>query len=169
MIGAGLFLSILFLGAAIRTFEQPYEGDQVSSLDFKYMTNAMWLIIITMTTVGYGDGYPSTHCGRIIATVACIIGMLLISLMVVSLTVSSEFSKEEAKAYYILKRLYADDAVKEKAADVIKAAFRLANVRDHRKKKEASNTLMLRFIWFTKMKKSITIFKNDNKVANNYE
>ena len=133
------------------------------------MTNAMWLVIITMTTVGYGDGYPSTHCGRIIATIACIIGMLLISLMVVSLTVSSEFSKEEAKAYYILKRLYAHDAVKEKASDVIKAAFRLTNVKGFQTAKTSSNTVMLRFIWFTKMKKSITIFKNDNKVANNYE
>jgi hypothetical protein len=27
MIGCGLFLSILFLGASIRTFEQPYVGD----------------------------------------------------------------------------------------------------------------------------------------------
>lgn len=57
----------------------------------------MWLIIITMTTVGFGEGYPSTHLGRFVGVMACIIGMLLVSLMVVSLTLSSEFTQEESK------------------------------------------------------------------------
>lgn len=57
----------------------------------------MWLIMITMTTVGFGEGYPSTHLGRFIGVCACLIGMLLISLMVVSLTLSSEFTQEESK------------------------------------------------------------------------
>eukprot|EP00362_Geleiidae_sp_MMETSP1317_P000200 CAMPEP_0201282644 /NCGR_PEP_ID=MMETSP1317-20130820/6264_1 /ASSEMBLY_ACC=CAM_ASM_000770 /TAXON_ID=187299 /ORGANISM="Undescribed Undescribed, Strain Undescribed" /LENGTH=48 /DNA_ID= /DNA_START= /DNA_END= /DNA_ORIENTATION= len=48
-----------------------------------------------MTTVGYGDGYPSTHYGRAIASVGCIIGMLLVSLFVVALTLASELSREE--------------------------------------------------------------------------
>jgi hypothetical protein len=57
----------------------------------------MWLIIITMTTVGFGEGYPSTHLGRFIGVMACIIGMLLISLMVVTLTLSAELNPQEAK------------------------------------------------------------------------
>lgn len=57
----------------------------------------MWLIMITMTTVGFGEGYPSTHLGRFIGVCACLIGMLLVSLMVVSLTLSSEFTQEESK------------------------------------------------------------------------
>lgn len=61
----------------------------------------MWLIIITMTTVGFGEGYPSTHLGRFIGVIACIIGMLLVSLMVVSLTVSSELTPEENKVIYL--------------------------------------------------------------------
>jgi len=47
--------------------------------------------------VGFGDGYPSTHLGRAVGVVACIIGMLLVSLMVVSLTNASEFTTEESK------------------------------------------------------------------------
>lgn len=50
-----------------------------------------------MTTVGFGEGYPSTHLGRFIGVMACIIGMLLVSLMVVSLTLSSEMTAEESK------------------------------------------------------------------------
>lgn len=52
-----------------------------------------------MTTVGLGEGYPSTHLGRFIGVCACLIGMLLISLMVVSLTLSSEFTPEESKVF----------------------------------------------------------------------
>ena len=61
-----------------------------------------------MTTVGFGEGYPSTHLGRFIGVIACIIGMLLVSLMVVSLTLSSEFTQEESKALinYIYIKLY---------------------------------------------------------------
>ena len=54
-----------------------------------------------MTTVGFGEGYPSTHMGRFIGVCACIIGMLLVSLMVVSLTLSSEFTPEESKVYLL--------------------------------------------------------------------
>lgn len=55
-----------------------------------------------MTTVGFGEGYPSTHLGRFIGVCACLIGMLLVSLMVVSLTLSSEFTQEESKVAYLL-------------------------------------------------------------------
>jgi len=50
-----------------------------------------------MTTVGFGEGYPATHMGRFIGVIACLIGLLLVSLMVVSLTSSSEFTEEELK------------------------------------------------------------------------
>jgi hypothetical protein len=52
----------------------------------------MWCIIITMTCVGYGDYYPSTHIGRIVAFSASLLGNLLMAVMVVSLTFTSEFS-----------------------------------------------------------------------------
>ena len=64
----------------------------VSGFDWTYLWNSMWCTIITMATVGYGDYYPETHIGRFIAILACIWGNFLISLMVVSLTISSEFS-----------------------------------------------------------------------------
>lgn len=59
----------------------------------------MWCTIITMATVGYGDFYPETHIGRTIAIFSCIWGNLLISLMVVSLTISTEFNPSQRKAY----------------------------------------------------------------------
>lgn len=52
-----------------------------------------------MATVGYGDYYPETHTGRVIAILACIWGNFLISLMVISLTISSTFNPSQRKAY----------------------------------------------------------------------
>lgn len=47
--------------------------------------NSLWLVIITMTTVGYGDIYPQTNIGRFFGIVTCLIGMLLISYLVVGM------------------------------------------------------------------------------------
>lgn len=57
-----------------------------------------------MTTVGFGDYYPSTHLGRCIGVLACFWGTFLVSLMVVSLTISSEFTPQEHKAFDKIKR-----------------------------------------------------------------
>jgi hypothetical protein len=122
------FMFFVCLGAlAIRIFEVPYDGPK-SSLDLEHYDNGMWLLIITMTTVGYGDGYPVTHGGRFIAIIACIIGMVLVSLMVVSLTNASDFTREETRAYYNIKMTKAGRKLDHKAADVIKNLFRFKSV-----------------------------------------
>ena len=110
-----------------------------------------------MTTVGFGEGYPSTHMGRFIGVCACIIGMLLVSLMVVSLTLSSEFTQEENKAFYILKRIYANDNAKDKAANVIKTLFKLREIV----KSKDPTSYTQRFVFVANLKKCIGIFKND--------
>jgi hypothetical protein len=61
-------------------FERPTSGTNLDTL-----WNAWWLIIVTMTTIGYGDLYPVTHLGRGVATLACIWGTFLISMFVVAL------------------------------------------------------------------------------------
>lgn len=87
-------LSFLFFPNLIK-FLRSYEPS--GDFDFSFLANDMWLIMITMTTVGLGEGYPSTHLGRFIGVCACLIGMLLVSSMVVSMTMSSEFTQEENK------------------------------------------------------------------------
>ena len=91
---------------------------------------------MTMTTVGYGDGYPSTHLGRLIMIITAVLSLVVISLYVVALTLATMFTKEETKAYYIIKKLRAHTNVKEKAANVIKTAFRLKYNLAKRKKSD---------------------------------
>ena len=85
----------------------------------------MWCIIITMTTVGFGDYYPSTHLGRIIIVIAAFWGTFLVSLMVVSLTISSEFTTAERKSYDRIKQEEAEEELKIKAANAVKFSVRL--------------------------------------------
>eukprot|EP01016_Furgasonia_blochmanni_P041293 TRINITY_DN5341_c0_g1_i6.p1 TRINITY_DN5341_c0_g1~~TRINITY_DN5341_c0_g1_i6.p1 ORF type:complete len:363 (-),score=66.29 TRINITY_DN5341_c0_g1_i6:330-1418(-) len=162
MLSILMIVTIIYLGFALRTFEISYSSQKAGSFEFRYLLNSFWLIIITMTTVGFGDGFPSTHLGRFIGVIACIIGMLLVSLMVVSLTVSSEFTAEEAKAYSILKKMYADDNAKEKAANVVRTLLQW------RVNQLKSGDLVESFVWNTKLKRNIEIFKNDYRLANSH-
>ena len=40
--------------------------------DFSYFSNAIWCVILTISTVGYGDIYPKTDIGRFIVIFICI-------------------------------------------------------------------------------------------------
>jgi hypothetical protein len=46
----------------------------------------MWLVIITMTTTGYGDMYSKTFLGRFFSVLSFVVGNVLISLIVVTLS-----------------------------------------------------------------------------------
>ena len=117
--------TVLCIGFIVRTLERSYESDGKSSIDFEYLTNGWWLTVVTMTTVGYGDGYPSTHLGRLIMIITAVLSLVVISLYVVALTLATMFTREETKAYYLIKKTRAAINVKEKAANCIKTAFRL--------------------------------------------
>merc|ERR1719440_2238732 len=53
-----------------------------SPLDFPSIVEAFWWSTVTMTTVGFGEVYPRTELGRIIATATMLSGILLIALPV---------------------------------------------------------------------------------------
>jgi len=73
----------------LRIFERPLS--EASNQNFNYIWTSVWNVIVTMSTVGYGDVYPKSYGGRILGTFICIWGVLLISLMVVTISSSLEF------------------------------------------------------------------------------
>lgn len=119
----------------------PYAGTH----DWSYLWNSMWCTVITMATVGYGDFYPETHIGRLIAVLACIWGNFLISLMVVSLTISSEFNPSQRKAYDNIMKEIGIHEHSKKAIRVIQALLRYSVMSKKKKltKKEKLTHLNL--------------------------
>jgi voltage-gated potassium channel len=82
----------LFLGAwLVLLFEENTPGGNIHSYP-----NALWWAIVTVTTVGYGDRFPASEGGRIVASVLMLVGIGLIG--VLTATVASVFMKEHTDA-----------------------------------------------------------------------
>jgi voltage-gated potassium channel len=62
-------LLVVFSSIAVLHFEVPAKGNIQSAED------AMWWAVTTMTTVGYGDRYPTTSEGRLIASLLMVAGV----------------------------------------------------------------------------------------------
>jgi len=135
MVGLLMLFSIFIFGYAIRNVELGFMQykDKSNFQDWSFAWNGFWCVIITILTVGYGDFYPQTVLGRIIAVVACLWGTFLISLMVVSLTISVEFTPQEQKAYEELKKGEMYSKLKKRALEFIRYSVRL---KDFPEKKE---------------------------------
>lgn len=80
-------------------------GGAVYDGDIEDFENAVWLTIITMTTVGYGDFFPRTSFGRIIDVILVVWGTFVVSLMVVVLTNTLNMDQSEKRALIVLNRL----------------------------------------------------------------
>jgi Ion channel len=72
-----------------------------------------------MTTVGYGDIYPSTLIGKIIIFICSTSGVLLSSLYVVSITNALKMTTAENNSFTIIKRVNQKEKLKEASARVL--------------------------------------------------
>jgi hypothetical protein len=86
---------------------------------FHNLGNAVWCIIITMGTVGYGDYSPTSYLGRLIAFIAAISGIILASLLILTLSEELAMSSKESKSHVTLRRLQLRKLLEEYAEDAI--------------------------------------------------
>lgn len=159
-----LGLSIFLFGFALRTFERPFVSPVLAKrFNFDYLLNCFWCVIVTMTTIGYGDIYPQTHLGRLVIVIACIWGIFILSLFVVTLNNTSQLTKEEAKAYEELVR--DDNKIKEylqnEGAKLITALFKLNLAR--KKKLKFKDKILKKMDLIGTANRHATIRKNLTK------
>ena len=74
----------------------------MSGQNFNLLSNAMWNVIITLTTTGYGDIYPKTNFGRFIGLIVCFWGTFVVSFFVVTVNNMLSFTGSEDKSYTLL-------------------------------------------------------------------
>ena len=78
------FVTVCVLGFLIRIYERPYFSS-VGRLDFNTLGSSIYMVMITVLTVGYGDMYPCTVIGRALMVFGIICGIFIVSLLVVLL------------------------------------------------------------------------------------
>jgi voltage-gated potassium channel len=94
-IALGILVYLLLIEALIRA-----ESISEQSALTNY-TNAIWYSIVTMTTVGYGDLYPSTVYGRVIGYIFVLLSLIFYGLVVGSFSSLVANLKENRKLGHV--------------------------------------------------------------------
>lgn len=106
---AGLLalLTVLGGGAAFAAAE----GKDVSTWD------GVWWSVTTMTTVGYGDLYPETDLGRVVAIVVMLVGIGLLTLVIGA--VSQRFLATELEQEVAAAELEVEEEVEDARGELV--------------------------------------------------
>ena len=89
--------------------------------NFKNFGDYFWFIIITMTTVGYGDVYPETTLGRIIGCASAIAGTIVVALIVSFFKSKICLTEEEKLSLEFLDKVYDKEEIMKASAIYFKA------------------------------------------------
>lgn len=154
--------SNIFLGFALRVFERPFWAAK-GRLEFEYLTNSLWLVFITMLTIGYGDYVPMTTAGRIILVISGLWGTFIISLVVVCLYGLLDLSNDQFMVFvkivksrvaikfiedaYSLRKARLNkrknpEAVTEEYSNLLESFLEFKNMRNESKSIYRSNGLL---------------------------
>jgi voltage-gated potassium channel len=97
-LGASLLIflgAMIMVAAAMRIAEHDAQPDK-----FGTIPDALWWAVITLTTVGYGDVYPITPAGKMIAGVTAVLGIAMLALPVG--IIATAFAREIQRRDFVI-------------------------------------------------------------------
>lgn len=167
VLSTALLLSILTFAYALKVCERPLiyaisQRDHIFPVpnDVSNYYNALWLTIVTMTTVGYGDYFPRTIPGRAIAFFSCMFGVVVVSLMTIILSNFLEMSNSESRSYTIIEKIMVEKEKKTHAGFVITNLSKLGFWKGFLDKKVGGKTIEN---YVKKLKTHLKAFKGLSK------
>ena len=91
--------------------------------------DSMWVIAITFLTVGYGDIYPLSYCGRTISVLSGLYGAGCTALVVAVLARKLELSRAEKYVHSFVMDIELGKQQKHASADILKQAWFIFKAR----------------------------------------
>ena len=78
------FISLIIIvsGYLIHLSDRIHPIDCDNNGKFSSIFNCMWLVIATITTVGYGELSSSSYIGRLISLIAAFLGLLVTAVLI---------------------------------------------------------------------------------------
>lgn len=126
-----MILTIVF-GFHLQMFESPL--DDITGNNFKSLNNCIWNVIVTLTSVGYGDISPNSFFGRLVGVIVSFWGVFITSAMFVIVLAQLDFQPRQGQAFGFLLNLNMKKDLKQKAVNVLSNAFLLRQYSNERPK-----------------------------------
>lgn len=116
------FIEVAIFAYLMMVFERPTDGGAL-----QYYANCVWLTVITMTTVGYGDLYPTTFLGRVVSIMASITAVIMLAVTINLVISKLSLTRPEEKVIEVMDRISLRKSLKLQAVIVIQRWLRAYN------------------------------------------
>lgn len=160
-----LSISTLSFSLLMNIYEGPVFGqlklDSPSSTNsFESYYSCLWFIIVTTTTIGFGDYYPVTNVARIVTVMAAIVGNICLSILTYTTLCYFTISVQEQQLVTLISRLEYKSSLDHISAKFLKSSVKYLFARNALVKFLRENKIDLEGKDITKFKASNLEFKS---------